>query len=392
MKVMYILHSCISGGATISFLNLVEGIRKANIEVVVVHPKPDEKDKHLIKKLTDIGCKCVTARVSTSINYKRKGFINHIKFILLFFLIFIRKVIFYKELNRIVKAERPDVIHTNTGVVHEGYLVSKKYKIPHVWHLREYQTLLGDSDIAIIPPKKLYEKMLRDSFTFSITKDIQRHFNIENIDNSYVVNEPVMSISETDNNCNRDSYFLVANQIVAQKGIDDIIKAFSIFSKKLFGYRLIIIGFGSENYINKLKILCEELNISSKVEFLGFKQDGFRYMRKAKALIVGSFFEGFGRMTAEANMLGIPVIGRNMSGTKEILELTKGGFLFDTVEQMADYMKIIASKSDSEIQDFMKKPRKIAIEAYSNEQHIKRVIKLYKIIVKNEVSELFRQE
>ena len=132
MKVMYILHSCIAGGATISFLNLVEGIRKEKIEVVVVHPKPDEKDKHLIKKLTDIGCKCITTRVATSVNPKRKGILNNIKFILRFILIFIRKIIFYNDLKIIVQNEKPDIIHTNTGVVHEGYLVAKKYNIPHV--------------------------------------------------------------------------------------------------------------------------------------------------------------------------------------------------------------------------------------------------------------------
>lgn len=391
MKVMYIIHSCIPGGATLSLLNLIKGVRQANIDVVVVHPKPDKKDEQLIEKLTTLGCRCITTRVATSFNCIRKGILNHIKFILRYFLIFYRKIIFYKDLNNIIKKEKPDIIHTNTGVVHEGYLIAKKYNIPHIWHLREYQTLLSDFKVAIFPSKKIYENMLKSSYTFSITKGIQRHFNIDNIENSFVVNEPVMSISETGNNCNKDNYFLVANQIVPQKGLEDIINAFFIFSNKYHNFKLVILGFGNKEYINKLKNLCNDLNIASKVDFLGFKDDVFSYMKKSKALIVGSFYEGFGRMTAEANMLGVPVIGRNMSGTKEILNLTKGGFLFDTVEQMADYMKLIASKSDLELNKFMEKPKSIAIESYSNEQHIKRVLELYKVIVKNGTSELFRR-
>ncbi len=391
MKVMYIIHSCIPGGATISFLNLVEGIRKANIDVAVVHPKPGTKDELFIKKLNDMGCKCITARVATSFNCIRKGILNHIKFILRYFLIFYRKIIFYKELNRIVKAEKPDIIHTNTGVVHEGYLIAKKYNIPHVWHLREYQTLLSDYKVAIFPSKKIYENMLKNSYTFSITKGIQEHFNIDNIESSFVVNEPVMSISETDNICKKENYFLIANQINPQKGVEDIIKAFSYFLKYYNNYKLIILGFGNKNYINNLVVLCKNLNINNNVDFLGYRDDVFSYIKKSKALIVGSFFEGFGRMTAEANILGIPVIGRNMSGTKEILELTKGGFLFDTVEQMAEYMKLIASKSDMELNQFMVEPKRIATESYSNEQHIKRVLELYKVIVKNGTSELFRR-
>ena len=379
MKVMYILHSCIAGGATISFLNLVKGIREKNIEVVIVHPRPNVKDESLIKTLTNIGCKCVTARIATSINPKRKGVLNFIKFILRFLLIFIRKNISFNDLKKIVKSEKPDIIHTNTGVVHEGYLVAKKYNIPHVWHLREYQE--KDFNWIILPSKLYFEKMLRDSYSICITKDIQKFFDLNKYYKSFVIYNPIMSLKDTEKELLYSNCFIVANRLSPEKGIEDILDAYSIFCNHNQGYKLMLLGFGDEKYIGKLKSICKDKSIESNVEFLGYKENVLDYIKRAKALIVGSFYEGFGRMTAEANMLGVPVIGRNTGGTKEILELTKGGFLFDTVEQMADYMREIAAKKDSELSKIMKKPHMVAEEHFSNEQHIQKVKDLYNTIL-----------
>lgn len=379
MKVMFIIHTYKFDGSTISFLNLVEGLRKYNIEVVVVYPKINDNDMQLINKLTNIGCRCIEAKVATSFNYLREGMINYIKFIFRFILILYRKIIFYKQLKKIVINEKPDIIHSNTGVIHEGYLIAKKYKKPHVWHLREYQE--KDFKMFIFPSKYIFKKMLNKSYTIPITKDIQQYFNLENNNKSFVIYNPIMSFNKTKDRSEKSNYFIVTNKLSKEKGIEDIIEAFSIFLFNYPNYKLLILGFGNEKYVEKLKEKTNSYNILANVDFLGYKEDVYTYIKKAKALIVGSYYEGFGRMTAEANMLGIPVIGRNTGGTKEILENTKGGFLFDTVEQMASYMKKIASKSDLEIQELMKEPQKTAIESFSNEQHIEKVINLYKSII-----------
>ena len=104
-------------------------------------------------------------------------------------------------------------------------------------------------------------------------------------------------------------------------------------------------------------------------------------MNNSKALIVGSYSEGFGRMTAESNMLGIPVLGRNSAGTKEILDQTQGGFKFETTEELINSMKLVNSMSEIEIDNFMKGPKRIANELFSNEKHVEKILGLYKSIV-----------
>lgn len=59
------------------------------------------------------------------------------------------------------------------------------------------------------------------------------------------------------------------------------------------------------------------MNIASQVVFLGMRKDIYSLMKDAMALIVPSYWEGFGFITTEAMFNGCLVIGRNTSGTKE---------------------------------------------------------------------------
>lgn len=61
------------GGATISFKNLVKGIRQKGIAVVVVHPKPKQKDERLISELKNMGCSCVQLNVAVSYNKLKRN-------------------------------------------------------------------------------------------------------------------------------------------------------------------------------------------------------------------------------------------------------------------------------------------------------------------------------
>lgn len=380
MKILYIIHSCIMGGATISFINLVKGIRSEGFEVIVAHPRPSKDEKILIDELTNLGCKCIPIRTAVSAVGKSKSPIKTvIKFIFYILKILVFKVISYRNLSKVVNNEKPDIIHTNTGVVHEGFWISKKYNLPHIWHLREYQT--KDFNMAVFPSLKSFKKNLKESYTVCITKDIQDFFGLKDYRKSFVIYNPAMFESEILSTGKKENYFLVANRISPEKGINDILKSFSLIVKSRPDYLLKIAGFGGKRYIAELKNLCAELGIENNVLFLGYSDNIRSLMIYSKALIVGSYYEGFGRMTAEANMLGIPVIGRNSAGTKEVLEQTHGGFLFNSVPEMAERMNILADYNDEKIDNLMKEPQQTAINLFSGEQHIRKMIALYKRVV-----------
>ena len=370
------------GGATISFANLIKGVRKAGNEVVIVYPL--EKDISIIKNLEFLGCKCIGVKRVPCSWFFFTGVRRKVLFPLDIARLVVKKPIFYSQLNKIVRSENPDIIHTNTGVVHEGVLVARTLRIPHVWHLREYQ--LKDFKGHPYPTMDSFKRKLKKSYSVCITKDIQEYFGLKNYTYSNVIYNPIMSESyspKKNDELSGKNYFFVANRISREKGIEDIISAFAGFYKTNPNYKLLICGFGADEYIDYLKRMCYEKDIQNSVEFLGYANSEriYEFMYSAKALIVASYNEGFGRMTAEANMLGIPVLGRNTAGTKEILDQTKGGFKFETPEELMSKMKEISKMTEIEITAFMKEPQKEAKELFSNEQHVRKMLELYESIV-----------
>ena len=130
MKVLYILHSTVNGGATISFKNLINGVVKMGITPIIIYPKGQHNE--VIMDFEKMGIKCFPCRIALSItsNTKNLGIISS------FVKLFILKVLSFFNLLRIATKTNPDIIHTNTGVIHEGYFVAKTLKKPHVWHIK----------------------------------------------------------------------------------------------------------------------------------------------------------------------------------------------------------------------------------------------------------------
>ena len=365
MKILYAIHSCIMGGATISFFNLVRNIVKEDNEVVVVYPI--EKDSFIVEKLNEIGCKCIGVKWVPATWYTYSTLKSKIKLPLSLLKLFIKKIYFYNVLKCIIKKQAPDIIHTNTGVIHESAKIAEKLAIPHIWHLREYQ--LKDFGMHPLPTMKKYKNLLKKSYTICITKDIQKYFNLNNSIYSRVIYDPTISEKLIHKEFEKQSgkpFFLIANRLSKEKGVDEAIRAFSFFHKNHENYNLKICGFGNESYIDELKNLCRALGIENYVDFLGYADTSLIYslMKSSKGLIVASYNEGFGRMTAEANMLGIPVIGRDTAGTKEILDQTYGGVKFESLNSFVEGLNRLADMHEEEVQEMMAEPQKISINLF----------------------------
>ncbi|MBO7591921.1 MAG: glycosyltransferase [Bacteroidaceae bacterium] len=379
MKVLYILHSTIMGGATISFLNMIEGLRTKGVEVAVILPK---RDVAFEKNLEELGSDYYYCPLIKSI-WGNKNKNQLYKKFLLYPLKFIKKEYIkfqsFKNLCKIVKKISPDIIHTNTGVIHEGYKCANKYSIPHVWHLREYQD--KDFHWEIYPSKKIFEKYLNNSYVVTITEDILHHFHLCQNHHAQTIYNGVLSNVLIYNDWPKQRYFLCASRIGPEKGHEDTIKAFAEFHKKVPDVRLCILGFGNNDYIENLQKMAKKLNCDDAIDWMGFQSDVVKYMRHAVALIVSSRYEGFGRMTAEACFCGCVVVGRETGGTKEILDQA-GGLFFNDVDTLQKKMEEIVSWDEKQYMSVALKAQKVAMELYSIESNVDQIYNLYKRILK----------
>lgn len=385
MKVLYILHSTIMGGATISFINMIKGLKEKGINVYVAIPEKDENFEIRIKNyVKGIYVIPIVMSIWPMIGNNCKAFIKSLLLFLPYMLLFfVKKYRSYIKLLRVVRELSPDIIHTNTGVVHEGYYSSKKFNIPHVWHLREYQD--KDFNMKIFPSKHYFQKELADSYVISITKDILDAFALKHTNKHNVIYNGIFPKQSIDILFPKKNYFLCASRVSPEKGHDETIKAFSEFYRRNKDYKLVIMGFGNNSYISKLKKLAHQLGCAQAIEWLGFIEDIRPYMKEAKALVVSSFCEGFGRMTAEAAFMGCMIIGRNTGGTKEIMDEV-GGLPFDNVEGLVERMNFVANMPDDEYKRCVIHSRDIALKTYSNEANIEQIFSFYNEILKIEQS------
>lgn len=373
MKILYLIHSTANTGAAISFMNMVMGLKNKGIEMAVVGPKPQEDFLDVLSK-HEIPYYSINIAESVYPSILTGGIKDHFLYVLRIVNLIRRKNICYKDILKIAKIYHPDIIHTNVGTLHEGYRVAKKLHIPHVWHIREYQ----DKDFGwrFFPSKAKYEQKLRNSHVIAITKDLISYFDLNEYGSAHVIYNGIFNKS---NRCfiwPKEKYFLCASRISWEKGIDEVIAAFANFYRKNKDYRLVVLGDGDSNYIEKLKGMSKESSCSDAIQWEGYKNNVFEYMKKATCLIVASHHEAFGRMTAEACFAGCIVLGRNTGGTQEILENT-GGFLFETGEDLLRGMVNTSELLEEDYREIALKAQNKAVNTYSIEANIDAVYQTY---------------
>lgn len=376
MKVMFVVHGTSMGGATISLLNLIKGLVDLNYKVAVVCPCNIDPVFHqyannltiklyevpLINDFVPNSWKCVVK------SFMKKGWTLY------------KRVQSKKCLRNIILQWKPDIVHTNVGVIHIASEVCIELGVKHVWHLREYQT--KDFNWIILPSKKKFEEKLKKSdAVITITDDIQDFFHLKECSNVFRIYNGVFSEIDKFLSFPKENYFLCASRLSKEKGIIEVIKAFVSIHKLFPDYRLKIAGFGDENYIEFLKDIARTGDCLSSIDFLGFVSDVRPLMKNAKALIVASYNEGFGRMTAEAFFCGCPVVGRNTSGTKEILDKLDSYPYEGDDSNLYNAMKQVILEEEDIYLNKVKKSQQIAISLFSNEQYVKNVVNVYEKLI-----------
>jgi glycosyltransferase involved in cell wall biosynthesis len=221
--------------------------------------------------------------------------------------------------------------------------------------------------------------LLRQTNVVSITKDILEYFNLEKSSKAQVIYNGICSAEDKAEITEKENYFVSACTIAPNKGIQDAITAFEEFYKTHDEYRFYILGNDQSEYAENLKTYVQQKGLSDVIIFKGYqnKEQVYQFMQKAKALVVASYNEGFGRMTAEAAFNGTLVIGRNTAGTKEILDMV-GGFPFDgDYIVIAEQMNTVHNLSKEEYNRLAQKAQELAVQQYSTEKNIEKIIDLY---------------
>jgi len=208
-------------------------------------------------------------------------------------------------------------------------------------------------------------------------KDIVRTFNLDE-KHIVVINDPIdiSKIKELERErLTLEEEKILQNSIIfvgrfaKQKGIEFIPKIFDSLKKQIPDINLVLVGDGEEKNTLLDEIKKRKLK---DVYIFPFSKNPFKYMSRAKVLILTSYEEGLGRVVVESFVCGTPVVAfvNEFSGHVDIIDYGKNGFLvpFGDIDQFVEKVRILL-----ENKDLRKKFSKNAVEK-AKEFELNRII------------------
>ena len=144
-----------------------------------------------------------------------------------------------------------------------------------------------------------------------------------------------------------DFVFVFVGRIVSDKGINELIKAFSelqTVENKPAGIKLLLVG-GLENDLDPLNPeTLAEINQNKDIISVGFQQDVRSFFAIADALVFPSYREGFPNVVMQAGAMGLPSIVSDINGCNEIIIEGENGLIIPSknVEKLKEKMLTLA--------------------------------------------------
>lgn len=247
--------------------------------------------------------------------------------------------------------QRPDIVHTHTpkaGIV--GMLASYLAKVPNRLHTVAGLPLLEAKGIkkiilnivekfTYVLATKVYvnslglKKIILDNNLIKYDKlKFIGNGSSNGIDTKYF--DPNQYSSKEKNSLKKqlkinknDFVFIFVGRVVGDKGINELIKAFNIFSSNNDGIKLLIVG----SFEEKLDALNQKtkqiINLNKSIIHVGYQKDVRPFFSISNVLAFPSYREGFPNAVLQAGAMGIPSIVTNINGCNEIIMEDKNGII-----------------------------------------------------------------
>lgn len=245
------------------------------------------------------------------------------------------------KLIRIFRKEKPYIVHSHTSK--DGLLCMVAAWLCRVPH-RLY-TIAGLADLSGVRGLMLYlaewltfacatglypnSKSMLDIYLkrgmFKASKAKVLHngssngIDVDYFDENQVSKETIDSIRKQYGFCQDTFAFVFVGRVTGDKGVNEMVQAFSRLYKDYHNIKLLIVGRYEKELDPLSKETAQEIESNSGINYVGFQSDVRPYMLSADALILPSYREGMPNVVLQAGALNIPCIVTNINGCNEII-------------------------------------------------------------------------
>lgn len=251
-----------------------------------------------------------------------------------------------KELKRIIRQEKPDLIHAHD--MRAGFVSALSAgKIPIVSHIHN-----NAFDARGISPKSIayilaglkakhilwVSKSSFEGYAFHklFAKKSSVLFNIIDAEQIYEKRDQDEGSYDFD--------LIYVGRLTYQKDPQRLMRLCARLKESKPDVKLAVVGTGELE--EETKALCGELGIQENVQFLGFQSNPIKMIADSKVLVLTSRWEGTPMCALEAMALGTPVVSTPSDGMMDLIDNGVHGYLHETDEDLAQSLLKILFDGD----------------------------------------------
>lgn len=255
------------------------------------------------------------------------------------------------QLIQLFRKEKPQIVHTHTpkaGLL--GMMAAKIAGVPYRLHtvagmpltvatgikrqlLNQMEKLTYACATKVYPNSFGLEKIiLEEKFTNPTKLKVIGKGSSNGIDTAQF--DPVLVSEETKKEIrkdlgikNDDFVFLFVGRVVKDKGINELVQAFTNLYSKNSNTHLILVG-SFERHLDPLQPETENLiNNHANIHAVGYKTNVIDYFALANTLTFPSYREGFPNVVMQAAAMQLNCIVSDINGCNEIIKNGENGWI-----------------------------------------------------------------
>ncbi len=142
-------------------------------------------------------------------------------------------------------------------------------------------------------------------------------------------------------------YFIFVGRLVKDKGINELVQAFSQLSQSNQNISLLLVGPLEEDLDPLNEETVHLIETLTNIYTVGYQADVRPYFAIADALVFPSYREGFPNVVLQAGAMGLPSIVTDINGCNEIVEQGVNGLIIPPKNTIAlkEAMELLATKA-----------------------------------------------
>ena len=324
LSVVYVGHSAQLSGAELALANLLPALLEVDPLVVLAEDGP------LVERLRGQGIETVVLPLGSATREIRKDSLSSVR---AQFVPVVDTLRYSVRLARLLRARRPDLVHTNSLKAHlYGGVAARIAGVPQVWHARDrisedYLPVRAVQAVRLaarVLPAAVVANSVSTGQTLRSSRKPAAGIG------SPVVYDAVPRLAKHSVDPNRPFTVGMVGRLSPWKGQDVFLRAFA----QAFPdgpERARVVGsamFGEDAFAASVADLVGELGLAGRVDLRGFQADVPAELAEMDVLVHASIIpEPFGQVVVEGMAAGLPVVAADAGGPAEVVEHGRTGFL-----------------------------------------------------------------